>query len=64
MGHRGERVIALASCALAALDSSQTVTPDHVKKVARLALQHRKSERREWTENDDKNVQEELTTLT
>ncbi len=40
-GHRGERVLALAAQACAARTGSKTIQLDHIKAVARYALQHR-----------------------
>ncbi|TDE26846.1 magnesium chelatase [Actinomadura sp. 6K520] len=42
-GHRGEIVLARASRALAAIDGDAAVTTGHVRRVARLALVHRRS---------------------
>jgi len=42
-GHRADYVIALAARAYAALQGTETVTNEHVGRVARMALQHRRS---------------------
>jgi magnesium chelatase subunit I len=42
-GSRGERVLALASRACAALANARNVTPEHLKRVAPMALQHRRT---------------------
>jgi magnesium chelatase subunit I len=42
-GHRGEMTLALAARALAARSGAKKVTAEHVRKVAPLALQHRRS---------------------
>jgi magnesium chelatase subunit I len=54
-------MIALAARAYAALVSAKQVTDDHVAKVARLALQHRRPEVLQsnqmlWSEDDDEQV--------
>ena len=41
-GHRADIVCARAATALAALDGVDEVTPDHVRRAARLALAHRR----------------------
>ena len=41
-GHRADIVCARAATALAALDGLDEVTPDHVRRAARLALSHRR----------------------
>lgn len=40
-GHRGERTLAIAAQALAAIEDAQEVQPGHLRRVAPLALQHR-----------------------
>jgi magnesium chelatase subunit I len=60
-GHRGDIVMALAARALAALEGTQVATTDHVRKVARLAIQHRRSESSGrgpgyWTAQDDERL--------
>lgn len=60
-GNRGDYMIALAARAYAAFGGAKQVTNDHVAKVARLALQHRRPEvlqssQTPWSEEDDKQV--------
>ncbi len=60
-GNRGDYIIALAARACAAFVGEKQVTTDHVAKVARLALQHRRPEvlqsnQTPWGEEDDKQV--------
>lgn len=60
-GHRADYVMALAARALAALDNAQEVTPSHVRRVAKLSLQHRRGDiapggRTEWTAEDDARI--------
>jgi magnesium chelatase subunit I len=43
-GHRGDLVMLTAARALAALEEAPQVTPAHLARVARLALQHRRVE--------------------
>jgi magnesium chelatase subunit I len=57
VGHRGEVVTALAAKALAALDGSDKVEARHIRKVAPMALQHRRPEAAqggpgEWSQED------------
>jgi magnesium chelatase subunit I len=57
-GHRGDYVMALAARALAALEGATAVTSDHVARVVRLALQHRRPSgtrggQGDWTPEDD-----------
>jgi magnesium chelatase subunit I len=64
VGHRGDVVMLFAARALAALDGDHQIRPEHIKKVAPLALQHRRREagRRGpglWSTVDD----EKLTTI-
>jgi len=40
-GHRGDHVLALAAQSLAALAGDKETGPEHVRRVARMALQHR-----------------------
>jgi magnesium chelatase subunit I len=61
-GNRGERVLAMAARAYAAKENQSKVTPEHVAKVAPLALQHRRPEMTQsneaaWTPDDDATVQ-------
>jgi len=62
-GHRGDLMLALAACALAALEEVSKVTREHLLQVKHLALQHRRpevlySDRVEWTEKDDQRAEE------
>ncbi len=64
-GHRGDFVLLMAARALAALDGSEQITPDHVYRVTRLALQHRRAEAAQgaqayWTQTDEQRVAEQL----
>lgn len=60
-GHRAERILALSAQANAAIDGSNEVSRDDLKKVASLALQHRrKSSQLTWTSSDQKVVDEVL----
>ena len=57
-GNRGDYTIALAARALAALVGATQVQNEHVAKVARLALQHRRPEALQsnqipWSNEDD-----------
>jgi magnesium chelatase subunit I len=57
-GHRGDYVMALAARAMAALEGEKEVNSDHLRKVAPLALQHRRREFLQsgqwiWTPEDD-----------
>lgn len=56
VGHRGDYVMALAARALAARNGTKTVTLDHVRQVAPLALAHRRPRREEWTAEDDQQL--------
>lgn len=65
VGHRGDLVLGQASRALAAIDGAKTVTPQHVKQVARAALGHRRAlgdsgSLPEWTAEEDAVVEELL----
>lgn len=60
-GNRGDYMIALAARAYAALIGEEKVTKEHVAKVARLALQHRRPEVLQsnqvpWSDEDDEQV--------
>ncbi|EKU98196.1 Mg-chelatase subunit ChlI [Leptolyngbya sp. PCC 7375] len=62
-GNRGERVLAMAARAYAARENQSEVTADHVAKVARLALQHRRPAMAQnneavWSRDDDAQVQQ------
>lgn len=67
VGHRGERVLALSACAFAAIDKESLVQPNHIRQVAKMALQHRvqhrKKEQRKWGDADDKYVLDRLANL-
>lgn len=56
-GNRGERVLAMAARAYAALQAAPQVTLEHLEGVAPLALQHRRPEMVQsnqtlWTDKD------------
>jgi len=62
-GHRGDYICALAGKALAAKEGAKSVAPHHLKRVARLAFQHRKAgsssnENNPWTTETDQIVSE------
>ena len=62
-GHRGDYVCAIAAKALAAWEGKKSVGPKHLKRVARLAFQHRKAgsaltENTAWTEETERIVRE------
>ncbi len=64
-GHRGDLVMLLAARSLAALRGDPAVGPEHVRTVARMALQHRRMEASQgvmfyWTPVDDVKVCEIL----
>jgi magnesium chelatase subunit I len=64
-GSRGELTLALAACALAARESKKEASLDHVRRVAPLALQHRRKvgEQRDWSrwsDDDTKKVSDVL----
>jgi magnesium chelatase subunit I len=64
-GHRGDLTLALAARAYAALQGAQSVTREHVLKVAALALQHRRKvpgqrELLRWAPEDEAAVKETL----
>lgn len=64
-GNRGDYMIALAARAYAARQGAKTVGEQHVKAVARLALQHRRPEMQQgnqaaWNEDDDQRVEKIL----
>ncbi|HLP88441.1 MAG TPA: AAA family ATPase [Nostocaceae cyanobacterium] len=61
-GNRGDYIIALAARALAALQNIEVVTDEHIKNVAQLALQHRRSvanqnNQMSWSEEDNQNLE-------
>lgn len=56
VGHRGDYVMALAARALAARNGAKKVTLDHVRKVAPMALAHRRSRQEEWTAENDQQL--------
>ena len=65
VGNRGDYTLALAARACAAWAESETVTPEHLKRVAPLVLQHRRPEFNQgeqnlWTDADDKHVEQKL----
>jgi magnesium chelatase subunit I len=53
-GHRADYLLAVAARALAACDGQREIAPEHLLKVAQLALQHRRSS--PWTSADTKMV--------
>lgn len=62
-GHRGDVVTALAARALAARNKDTAVTSAHVRAVAPLALQHRRSQAGQrgpvhWTADDQRKLEE------
>jgi magnesium chelatase subunit I len=62
-GYRGDYVLALAARALAARDNHPEVTQTHMTRIARLVLQHRRSdilqgEKITWTETDNNKIKE------
>ena len=62
-GHRGELVLIRAAKARAALDDDAQVTTEHVRRVAKLALIHRRARGDsgtlpEWTAEDDARMDE------
>lgn len=64
-GNRGDYIIALAARALAALQDAEIVTDEHIKNVAQLALQHRRSvanqnNQMSWSEEDNQDLREIL----
>ncbi|MEL7353942.1 MAG: AAA family ATPase [Cyanobacteria bacterium P01_A01_bin.116] len=64
-GNRVERVLAMAARAYAAREGAPEVLPEHVEKVAVLALQHRRpamaqSNEAVWTAKEDETVQQVL----
>ncbi|WNZ46131.1 AAA family ATPase [Leptolyngbya boryana CZ1] len=64
-GNRGDYMIALAARAYAAREKAEVVSKQHVKAVARLALQHRRPEMKQghqeaWSEVDDERVEKIL----
>ena len=65
VGHRGEFVLAMAARALAARTGATEVTKEHVQRVARMALQHRRPEALQsdhagWGETEDETVRTTL----
>ncbi|TCO59849.1 magnesium chelatase subunit I [Actinocrispum wychmicini] len=61
VGHRGELVLIQAAQACAAIEEATEILPDHVRKVAKLALLHRRARGDsgtlpEWTADDDTRV--------
>lgn len=68
-GHRGDYVMALAARAYAALSGDTHVTLDHLRVVAPLALQHRRSEAQDlnrvlWGEEESRRLAEFLDHVT
>lgn len=64
-GHRGDYVMALAARALAALQQEEQVLPEHIQRVAPLALQHRRAQTIHsgevlWRTEDEEFVQKSL----
>lgn len=64
-GHRGDYVMLLAARALAAHQGQSSVTLEHLRMVAPLALQHRRAEARElnrilWTAEEEQRLAEPL----
>lgn len=64
-GNRGDYMIALAARAYAASKGAKTVVDQHVKVVARLALQHRRPEMQQgnqaaWSPEDDQRIEKIL----
>ncbi|MFE6712802.1 AAA family ATPase [Streptomyces sp. NPDC057695] len=58
VGHRGDLVLSQASRALAAMEGTTEATPQHVRRLARAALAHRRSTTESgsvppWTAEDD-----------
>jgi magnesium chelatase subunit I len=67
-GHRGDIVMALAARALAARDGDDAVGPDHLRRVAPMALQHRRHETAAqgpggWQPEDDERLAEVLSSV-
>ncbi|MFI9328746.1 AAA family ATPase [Kitasatospora sp. NPDC052868] len=65
VGHRGDLVLCRAARALAAIEGASTVSTDHVRRVARLALIHRRSAGESgslpaWGPEQDRQVDEVL----
>ncbi|WP_405542755.1 AAA family ATPase [Streptomyces phaeochromogenes] len=61
VGHRGDLVLGRAGRALAAIEGAPLVTADHLRRVAKTALVHRRSLSEsgslpEWTDEDDAQV--------
>ena len=60
-GHRGDYILALAARACAALEKADKVSVDHLKRIAPLALAHRRKNRDdEWTEEDRRRLAKTL----
>jgi len=64
-GNRGDYMIALAARAYAASKGAKTVVNQHVKAVARLALQHRRPDMQQgnqvaWSRDDDQRIEKIL----
>lgn len=64
-GHRGDYVMALAARANAARESAASVTLAHLREIAPLALQHRRSEAKElnrilWSDEEAKSLAEPI----
>lgn len=62
VGHRGAHVLALAAKALAARDGESTVTTDHIRRLAPMALAHRRQGSPHWGKEDNEIVTRVLTT--
>ncbi|MER5466385.1 AAA family ATPase [Streptomyces sp. NPDC002668] len=67
VGHRGDLVLGRAGRALAAIEGAPLVTADHLRRVAKPALVHRRSQSEsgslpEWTAEDDAQVAQLLPT--
>jgi magnesium chelatase subunit I len=63
-GHRGDYIMALAARAFAALYGQSQVTADHLRVVAPLVLQHRRSEvAPDWAEDEDERLDTILSNL-
>ncbi|WTW93331.1 AAA family ATPase [Streptomycetaceae bacterium NBC_01309] len=62
-GHRGQIVLLQAARALAAIEDTLLILPQHISRVAKLALVHRRTRGETgtvpaWTEEDDRKVAE------
>ena len=61
IGHRTDYTLAMAAQACAAKEGKKKVTKDHIKRVAPLALAHRRGQNQEeWAEEDDNKLEEQL----